>query len=359
MLIIETTDILSTPAQIIASPFSSFRFSFLKRELCQSKTFPECRSGRIRLRKCENNSHKYLLALYFENDNESFTTCLSKILTCIKNISSIAFSEKDLTEENIENLKEWEEENSIQVFLHQKEKHDYTDISLKDYTLKNIPYGWEDFFNEVIEKGDLDVISNFLKEEVDKGYTIFPPLPEIYTAFDVCPPQKIKVIIIGQDPYHTPGAAMGLAFGHHSSRRKIQPSLKNIYKELKDDLPATSINTRSGNLLPWAKQGVFLINTALTVRKGEAKSHGTKKSGWNNFTDHLFRYLNRKCDRLVVIMWGNHAKSYKKLFDKKHFKFSSMHPSPFSAYGFFGTKPFSHTNNQLKKWGKKPIDWDV
>lgn len=149
---------------------------------------------------------------------------------------------------------------------------------------------------------------------------------------------------------------MGVAFGHHSERQKIQPSLSNIYKELEND--GFRVNRKSGDLTKWVEQGVFLYNTTLTVRQGQANSH---RGEYDNFTNNLFSYLNRVHDHLVVIMWGSYAKSYKDVFDrKKHKGIVSVHPSPYSAdKGFFGSKPFSETNKYLREWGKKPIDWNL
>ena len=189
-----------------------------------------------------------------------------------------------------------------------------------------------------------------------KKYDVFPSFEEIYTVFNLCKPENVKVIIIGQDPYHVPGAAMGIAFGHHDNRIKMQPSLRNIFIELKSD--GFKPNMSSGDLSYWVSQGVFLINTALSVRKSEANSHSDI---WKSFINNLFKFLNKKCDHLVVIMWGTPAKSYSHNFNnEKHKKIMSVHPSPLSApNGFFGSKPFSKTNGYLTEFGLEPIDWDL
>lgn len=214
---------------------------------------------------------------------------------------------------------------------------------------------WGDLFED--QKENLERVSSFLMEEINKGKTFYPPLEDTFKACELCKPKDVQVVIIGQDPYHTEGAAMGLAFSHHADRGVIQPSLKNIFKELEDD-GFTPNDT--GDLTKWAKQGVFLINTALTVEEGKANSH---RKIWDEscFIDQLLRYLNRTCDHLVIIAWGRHAQNFAQVFtEPPHKKIISSHPSPFSAnQGFLKSKPFSKTNKILKNWGKEPIDWDL
>jgi len=215
---------------------------------------------------------------------------------------------------------------------------------------------WVKFF-EILREGEyLKELSNYLARKVKIGQVIYPPLDDMFSAFESCIPSEMKVIIIGQDPYHNPGAAMGLAFSTPKGA-KIQPSLKNIFKELEQD--GFKSNQKSGDLTYWANQGVFLINTALTVEKGKAGSHGTKM--WGDFTNQLFRYLNKNCKHLVVIIWGNPAKKYATLFDsKKHLKITGGHPSPLNtSVPFLGTRPFSRTNKQLEEWEYDPIDWNL
>lgn len=232
----------------------------------------------------------------------------------------------------------------------------YKNLSISDYIKTNTPKGWEEFFKMMLENDYIDEISNIIFDKAQKGEEIYPPLDKIFNAFEWCSPDEMKVIILGQDPYHTPGAAMGLCFSTPDDR-PLQPSVKNIFKELESD--GFTPYWDSGNLTFWAGQGVFLINTALTVKKGEAFSHGEKI--WGNFTGQLFRYLNDRCDHLVIIMWGNHAQKYDKYFSsEKHKKLTSSHPSPLSVNrGFFGSRPFSKTNRQLELWGKEPIDWSL
>lgn len=199
---------------------------------------------------------------------------------------------------------------------------------------------------------------NFLNI-IDNEYntkTIYPPKDEVFNALKYTPYKDVKVVIVGQDPYHGEGEAMGLSFSVNDGV-KIPPSLKNIYKELYDDLgiePATT-----GNLTNWAKQGVLLLNSTLTVVKDQANSHAN--IGWNLFTDYIIKKINAKDSPVVFILWGNFAKS-KKVYitNPKHIIIESTHPSPFSASsGFFGSRPFSRTNDFLIKTNQKPIDWHV
>jgi uracil-DNA glycosylase len=230
---------------------------------------------------------------------------------------------------------------------------DYQSMSFKQLIRKYTPEHWEDFFDGL---GDdiIDPISQFLQNET-KIHKVYPPLDEMLTVFDLCPPSNIRVIVIGQDPYHTKGAAMGLAFSHHDTRKRIQPSLQNIYKELKNDGYKAQ---KSGNLSAWVEQGVFLINTALTVRERVAASH---TGVWEKFTEVLLGYLNKVVKHAVVVAWGKKAQGYAEVFNNpNHIIIKSAHPSPFSAHsGFFGSKPFSRTNEYLKKWNMREIDWNL
>lgn len=216
--------------------------------------------------------------------------------------------------------------------------------------------GWMDFFQVLLENGTINEINKTLVKESQTGTEIYPPAEDVFNAMLYTPLDQMKVVIIGQDPYHTPGAAMGLAFSHHSDRGTIQPSVRNIFTELEDD--GFKCNRKNADLSLWASRGVFLVNTALTVRQGEANSHSNL---WSQFTSQLMTHISEHCEHLVVIMWGNHAKGYSSKFDtKKHKLLTSAHPSPFSARnGFFGSKPFSKANVQLKKWGMKPVDWNL
>lgn len=194
---------------------------------------------------------------------------------------------------------------------------------------------------------------------IDKKYsetTCFPEYNDIFNALKLTPYSKVKVVILGQDPYHGTGEAHGLSFSVKDGIKK-PPSLKNIFKELHDDLGYPE--PKSGNLEKWAKEGVLLINSVLTVEKDKAASH--KDLGWEILTDHIIKLLNMKETPIVFILWGNFAKK-KKVYitNKKHLIIESPHPSPFSAYtGFFGSKPFSKTNNFLIKNNIEPIDFNL
>lgn len=194
---------------------------------------------------------------------------------------------------------------------------------------------------------------------IDKKYsetTCFPEYNDIFNALKLTPYSKVKVVILGQDPYHGTGEAHGLSFSVKDDIKK-PPSLKNIFKELHDDLGYSE--PKSGNLEKWAKEGVLLLNSVLTVEKDKAASH--KDLGWEILTDHIIKLLNMKETPIVFILWGNFAKK-KKVYitNKKHLIIESPHPSPFSAYtGFFGSKPFSKTNNFLIKNNIEPIDFNL
>jgi uracil-DNA glycosylase len=185
-------------------------------------------------------------------------------------------------------------------------------------------------------------------------HTVYPPIDEVFSALHLTPYADVKVLIVGQDPYHGPRQAHGLCF---SVRRgvPIPPSLKNIHTELHDDLGIPIPD--HGNLEAWARQGVLLLNTSLTVRAGQAGSHSGK--GWEHFTDEVIRAVDAKPDPVVFILWGGHARKKKALIDtQRHAVIESAHPSPLSAHnGFFGSRPFSATNDALVAAGRTPIDW--
>ena len=186
--------------------------------------------------------------------------------------------------------------------------------------------------------------------------TIFPPKKDVFNALKLTPYSNVKVVIVGQDPYHGVGEAHGLSFSVQKGV-KIPPSLQNIYKELYSDL---GIKPKGdGDLTKWAKEGVLLLNAVLTVEKDKAASH--RNLGWELFTDYVIKIVNKKEDPVVFILWGNFAKEKMKLItNPKHLVLTSTHPSPFSAYnGFFGSKPFSKTNEFLIKNNIKPIDWQL
>jgi uracil-DNA glycosylase len=186
--------------------------------------------------------------------------------------------------------------------------------------------------------------------------TIYPPKDHIFNALKLTPYKNVKVVIVGQDPYHGEGEAMGLSFSVNKDI-KIPPSLQNIYKELNDDLNIPI--HQDGDLTKWAKEGVLLLNAVLTVEKDKPASH--RNLGWEPLTDYIIKELNQKEEPVVFILWGNFAKEKAKyITNPNHYIITSPHPSPFSARsGFFGSKPFSKTNNYLIKKNIKPIDWNL
>ena len=199
-------------------------------------------------------------------------------------------------------------------------------------------------------------LKSFLQEEKRAGQLIYPPADSIFRAMNITPFDRVKVIILGQDPYHGAGQAHGLSFSVPKGV-PIPPSLKNIYKELIED-----VNIRqpmSGDLTSWAKQGVLLLNSTLTVRAGQAGSH--QKKGWEQFTNTIISKLSTDRQGLVFLLWGAYARAKKELIDQSvHFILESAHPSPFSAHtGFLGSKQFSKTNELLLSVNKTPIDWEV
>lgn len=214
---------------------------------------------------------------------------------------------------------------------------------------------WKPIIEEAASTPTYQKLREFLKEEYST-YTIFPTMENIWTAFQWTDYEDVKVVILGQDPYHGEGQAHGLSFSVQP-QVKIPPSLRNIYKELEDDLGIPPVN--HGYLKSWAEQGVFLLNAVLTVRSGEANSHRGK--GWEELTDFAIASLNEREEPIVFILWGASARKKQALIDTdKHYVITSAHPSPLSAHrGFLGSKPFSKTNELLEASGQKPIDWQL
>ena len=206
------------------------------------------------------------------------------------------------------------------------------------------------------EKEYMLELKAFLKAEKNQGKTIYPPGSLIFNALNTTPLDKVKVVLLGQDPYHGPGQAHGLSFSVPEGVR-IPPSLRNIYKELAADC-AISAPTH-GNLTSWAEQGVLLLNATLTVEQGQAGAH--QKKGWETFTDRVIQTVNAQCNHCVFILWGSYAQKKSAMIDtSKHLILKSVHPSPLSAQrGFFGSKPFSQTNEYLSSHQKTPIDWQI
>ena len=211
---------------------------------------------------------------------------------------------------------------------------------------------FEEIINRERKKDYFKKLESFLEEEY-RTKTIFPPKDEVFTAFKLCEFKDVKVVIIGQDPYHEINQAHGLAFSVKHGN-KLPKSLINIYKELYDDLLITRL---TGELSSWASQGVFLINTILTVEEGKANSHRNK--GWEIFTSRVIEELNKDNNPKVFVLWGNQAFAYEKMLtNSNHCILKSAHPSPLSAYrGFFGSKPFSKINKFLKENNLEEIDW--
>lgn len=218
-----------------------------------------------------------------------------------------------------------------------------------------IENSWKEQLKAEFDAPYFSELKRFLKEE-KKNFVVYPKGSKIFSAFNSAPFEKVKVVIIGQDPYHGEGQANGLCFSV-SPGIKAPPSLVNIFKEINADLgyeiPA------NGDLSKWAEQGVLLLNATLTVRKSEPGSH--QKKGWENFTDAVIKKISDKKSGVIFLLWGRFAQEKEILIDhKKHFVLKAAHPSPFSAYnGFFGCHHFSKTNDLLKKEGKKEIDWKI
>ncbi len=213
---------------------------------------------------------------------------------------------------------------------------------------------WKAVLKKEFDAPYFQQIPNHIKIEKSQGKIIYPPGPQIFNAFNTTPFDKVKVVILGQDPYHGPGQAHGLCF---SVQKGVTPppSLVNILKELQDDIGVPFPN--HGDLTAWAKQGVFLLNASLTVRAGEPMSHA--KIGWANFTDAVIRIISEKKEHVVFLLWGKFAQEKRTLIDaNRHLVLRSVHPSPLSAHaGFFGCRHFSKTNEYLVKMGIDPINW--
>lgn len=218
----------------------------------------------------------------------------------------------------------------------------------------SIEPSWKEKLKDEFEKPYFAELAAFVKDEY-KSATVYPSPKFLFRAFELTPFEKVKVVILGQDPYHGKGQANGLCFAVNDGE-KLPPSLQNIFKEIESDLEKP-IKNRSGDLSRWAEQGVLLLNATLTVRAATPGSHQNK--GWEQFTDAVIRILSKEREHLVFILWGNYARAKGASIDRtKHLVIESPHPSPFSAYnGFFGSKPFSKTNEYLEKQGKEPVDW--
>lgn len=220
----------------------------------------------------------------------------------------------------------------------------------------NIDPSWKEELKAEFNKPYFEGVVQFLKAEKNTGKTIYPPGPLIFNAFSSTPFDKVKVVILGQDPYHNPGQAHGLSF---SVARNVAPppSLINIFKEIHED---TGVDIpKHGNLEKWAKQGVLLLNAALTVEANKPMSHSG--IGWHHFTDEVIRIISERKEHVVFMLWGRFAQGKESLIDKsKHLVLKAAHPSPLSAHnGFFGCHHFTKTNKWLQEHNIKPIDWSL
>jgi uracil-DNA glycosylase len=214
--------------------------------------------------------------------------------------------------------------------------------------------GWKSRIGDYLQREDMQQLRGFLRERVQKGGNVFPPMPQVFAALDATPFDKVKVVILGQDPYHGFGQAHGLCFSVQRGTA-VPPSLENVFKELQRDLGIA--RPSHGCLTHWAEQGVLLLNAVLTVEEGRAGAHQGK--GWEGFTDHIVEVLNREREHLVFLLWGSYAQAKGKMIDaSKHRVLKAPHPSPLSAHrGFIGCGHFSKTNEYLVRHGMTPIDW--
>lgn len=220
-----------------------------------------------------------------------------------------------------------------------------------------LPNSWTTQIGTEFQQPYLQTLLGFIAAEAANGKVILPPEMQRFNALNATPFDKVKVVILGQDPYPTPGHAHGLCFSVLPDVQPLPKSLININKELLSDCGVQ--NEHTGYLQPWADQGVLLLNAVLSVEAGKANSH--QNQGWETFTDAIIRQLNQHKDHLVFILWGNYAQKKGAMIDRqRHFIIESPHPSPLSAYrGFYGSRPFSKTNHYLTSQGLTPIDWQL
>ena len=218
-----------------------------------------------------------------------------------------------------------------------------------------IENSWKNALQGEFDKPYFASLVHFLHEEKAEGKVIYPPGSRIFRAFELTPVDKVKVVILGQDPYHGYGQAMGLSFSVPEGV-PAPPSLKNIFKEIESDLGIRM--SGSPDLEPWARQGVLLLNSVLTVRSGSPASHSG--IGWQEFTDAVIKYISDHCEGVVFLLWGSFARSKKDLIDtSRHYVLEAAHPSPLARGAFFGCRHFSQTNQILLKEGKTAIDWQL
>jgi len=220
--------------------------------------------------------------------------------------------------------------------------------------IPKIPASWRKHLDGEREKPYFKQLESFVADEQER-YTIYPPADKIFTALKLTSYEEMKVLLLGQDPYIQKGQAHGLCFSVEDKKARIPPSLRNIYKELKDDVGVEPPN--HANLTDWAKQGVLMLNVVLTVREGQSNSH--KNKGWENFTDEIIRLVSRKKETIVFVLWGKDAQKKLPLIDgEKHASIQGAHPSPL-ARGFLGSRPFSKINQALKNANRGEIDWRI
>lgn len=218
-----------------------------------------------------------------------------------------------------------------------------------------IEKSWGEALSAEWDKEYFHELARKLHEEKDRGIVIYPPGSKIFRAFDLCPLDAVKVVILGQDPYHGAGQAMGLSFSVPEGIA-APPSLKNIFKEIESDLGIRM--SGSPDLEPWARQGVLLLNSVLTVRAGVAASHAGL--GWQNFTDAVIKLISERCEGVVFMLWGNYARSKAGLIDSgRHLVLQAAHPSPLARGAFFGCRHFSQANAYLIRTGRSPINWQL
>lgn len=227
---------------------------------------------------------------------------------------------------------------------------------MTQYNRVKLEKSWKEALSAEFAQPYMQQLSDFLRQEKQQGKVIFPPGSLIFNALNLTPLPEVKVVILGQDPYHGPGQAHGLSFSVPEGI-KVPPSLVNIYKELKRDLNIPI--AEHGNLQSWAEQGVLLLNTTLTVQQGQAGAHA--KAGWQRFTDRIIQCVSEQQEHVVFMLWGAHARSKAELIDAtKHLILTSAHPSPLSAYrGFLGCGHFSECNKYLQRTGLAPIAWQL
>ncbi|BBC40976.1 uracil-DNA glycosylase [Photobacterium damselae subsp. piscicida] len=216
---------------------------------------------------------------------------------------------------------------------------------------------WQNFLQQQQQQKYFEQIQSYVANARQQGKVVYPPEDDVFSAFTATPLDQVKVVILGQDPYHGPDQAHGLSFSVKPGV-KTPPSLANMYKELATDIDGFTI-PEHGYLQSWAEQGVLLLNTVLTVEQGNAHSHA--KIGWETFTDKVIEHIDQECEGVIFLLWGAHAqKKGKKINTQKHHVLKSAHPSPLSAYrGFFGCQHFSQTNTLLQAMNKTPITWQV